>query len=266
MDLQLKDQVIIVTGGASGIGESIVRSLASEGAIPVIFDLNEARTHLLIHELDLNEQESGFSTLDLTNEAAVEAAIDGVHARYGRIDGLVNNAGVNDKISIKDSVHDFESSLQKNLVQCFSLVHHALAGLMKSSGAIVNIGTKCAVTGQGGTSGYVAAKGGLVALTREWALELRHHGIRVNTVMPAEVLTPMYQDWLDSLPNPEATLKDIESSIPLGNRMTTCQEIADMVIFLLSPRSSHTTGQIMYVDGGYTHLDRACTQSSYELG
>ena len=112
-------------------------------------------------------------------------------------------------------------------------------------------------TGQGGTSAYAAANGGRNALTREWAVELLKYGIRVNAVIVAECYTPLYDKWIKTLPNPEETLAKIYDKIPLGKRMTTAEEIADMVVFLLSKRSSHTTGQIIYVDGGYTHLDRA---------
>ena len=98
-----------------------------------------------------------------------------------------------------------------------------------------------------------------MALTREWAAELLPYGIRVNTVIPAEVMTPLYRSWLDTFPNPEGKLKNILSKIPLEKRMTTSEEIAAMVVFLISARSSHTTGQHLFVDGGYVHLDRALT-------
>jgi NAD(P)-dependent dehydrogenase (short-subunit alcohol dehydrogenase family) len=97
------------------------------------------------------------------------------------------------------------------------------------------------------------------ALTREWALDLAPHGIRVNCVIPAEVITPLYEKWLGSKPNPKEELERIRSSIPLEQRMTTAEEIAQTVVFVASPRSSHTTGQLLYVDGGYVHFDRACT-------
>ena len=113
------------------------------------------------------------------------------------------------------------------------------------------------MTGQGGTSAYVAAKGAQLALTREWAAELLKYKIRVNAILPAEVMTPQYRRWLDSLPNPYKKLADIQKSIPLEHRMTTTAEIADMAVFLLSERASHITGQHLYVDGGYVHLDRA---------
>jgi NAD(P)-dependent dehydrogenase (short-subunit alcohol dehydrogenase family) len=156
-------------------------------------------------------------------------------------------------------VAEFRQSLEKNLVHCFVLVQSALDALVACRGSVVNISSKCASTGQGGTSGYAAAKGALNALTREWALDLAHHGVRVNCVVPAEVMTPLYAKWLSTRSDPEAARRAIEKTIPLGKRMTLSREIADMTVFLASERSAHTTGQIIYVDGGYTHIDRAYT-------
>jgi L-fucose dehydrogenase len=94
-------------------------------------------------------------------------------------------------------------------------------------------------------------------LTREWAVELLKYGIRVNAVIVAECYTPLYENWIKTFDNPAEKLQQINAKIPLENRMTTAEEIANMAVFLLSERSSHTTGQLIYVDGGYTHLDRA---------
>ena len=116
-----------------------------------------------------------------------------------------------------------------------------------------------ALTGQGRTSGYVAAKAGLLGLTREWAAALAPHGVRVNAVLPAEVLTPMYERWVQSQPDPASAIRRIADRVPLGRRMTTADEIADLVVFLVSDRSSHTTGQWLHPDGGYVHLDRVLT-------
>jgi L-fucose dehydrogenase len=132
-----------------------------------------------------------------------------------------------------------------------------LPHLIKSKGAIVNIGSKTAETGQGNTSAYAASNGGRNALTREWAVELLPYEIRVNSVIVAECYTPMYDKWIKTLENPEEKLKSITDKIPLGNRMTTQEELGAMVAFLLSKKSSHTTGQLIHVDGGYVHLDRA---------
>ncbi len=248
MDLQLKDRVYLVTGGASGIGEAIVRQLVKEQARPVILDRDADRAEQLGAELGIEVRVG-----DLTDAAQIATMLRGLE----RIDGIVNNAGVNDTVGLEAGPEAFRASLERNLVQCYSVVHHALKALRKTSGAIVNIGSKVAMTGQGGTSGYAAAKGGLLGLTREWALDLASDQIRVNAVIPAEVRTPMYDQWLESQPNPETKRAEIESRIPLGSRFTTTEEIAAMVTFLLSPRSSHTTGQIIHVDGGYVHFDRS---------
>lgn len=259
MDLSLDSKVILVSGGAKGIGEAITRAFAADRAIPCILARNPAESEKLIAELAAAGQRADFFACELTDEAAVRAAVTAVLAKYKRIDCVVNNAGVNDGVGLRSSVAEFRRSLEKNLVHCFVLVQAALDALIASQGTIINIGTKCAVTGQGNTSGYVAAKGGLNGLTREWALDLAKHKIRVNCVVPAEVMTPLYERWINTRPDPKAAVAAIESTIPFEQRMTTAAEIANTVVFLASPRSSHTTGQILYVDGGYTHLDRAYT-------
>ena len=143
------------------------------------------------------------------------------------------------------------------MVSYFLIVKHALPFLKKSKGNILNIGSKVALTGQGRTSGYAASKGGVLALTREWAVDLVPFGIRSNAIIIAESWTPSYDSWIKTLPNGEAKLKSIVKKIPLENRMTKTIEIADTCLFTISERSSHTTGQFIFVDGGYVHLDRA---------
>jgi L-fucose dehydrogenase len=258
MDLQLKDKVIIVSGGAKGIGEGIVKVLASEGAIPVIIGRNEQDNLNAVKMLEAAGGRAFQVVAELTEPDECEKAIKAVIAKFGRIEGLVNNAGVNDGIGLENGRYDqFMESLHKNLVHYYLLANHALAELKKTKGTIVNITSKTAETGQGHTSAYAAANGGRNALTREWAVELLKYGIRVNAVVVAECFTPLYEKWVRTLPDPEKKLEEIESMIPLGNRMTTAEEIANMVVFLLSERSSHTTGQLIHVDGGYVHLDRA---------
>lgn len=255
MDLNLKDKIVIVTGGAKGIGEGIVEVLAKEGAVPVIVGRNEADNLLTLNKIS----GKGFQVVaELTDPQQSKNAVDAVLKKYGRIDGLVNNAGVNDGVNLENGSYEaFMASLHKNLVHYYLMAHYALPALKKSKGSIVNIGSKTAETGQGGTSAYAASNGGRNALTREWAVELLKYGIRVNAVIVAECYTPLYEKWVQTLPNPEETLLRITEKIPLGKRMTTSEEIANAVAFLLSDKSSHTTGQLIYVDGGYVHLDRA---------
>jgi L-fucose dehydrogenase len=254
MDLSLKNKIIIVTGGAKGIGAGITKALAAEGAIPVVVgrDAND-------NDAIIKEAGAGFGvTAELTHPEACENAVKATIEKFGKIDGLVNNAGVNDGVGLeKGNYESFIASLHKNLVHYYLMAHYALPELIKSKGAIVNIGSKVAETGQGNTSAYAASNGGRNALTREWAVELLKYGIRVNALIVAECYTPLYEKWIKTLPNPEEKLRSITDKIPLGKRMTTAEEIADMVVFLLSERSSHTTGQLIHVDGGYTHLDRS---------
>jgi L-fucose dehydrogenase len=258
MNLNLKDKVVIVTGGAKGIGLGICKLLASEGAIPVIIGRKEVDNLKAVKEIeDLGYTAIGVQA-ELSDPLECEKAIQEVIAQCGRIDGLVNNAGANDGVGLESGNYtDFMASLHKNLVHYYLMAHHALPELKKSKGSIVNIGSKTADTGQGRTSAYAAANGGRNALTREWAVELLPYSIRVNALIVAECQTPLYDNWLQTFDNPAAKLKEITDTIPFEKRMTTVEEIANMVVFLLSEKSSHTTGQLIYVDGGYTHLDRA---------
>lgn len=258
MDLQLKDKVVIVTGGAKGIGEGIVTVLAKEGAIPVIIGRNESDNLKAVAKVKAGGANAFQVVAELSDPEAPAKAIAAVIAEYGRVDGLVNNAGVNDGVGLENGSYEgFVASLHKNVVHYYLMAQKALPYLIKSKGAIVNIGSKVADTGQGGTSAYAASNGARNALTREWALELLPHQIRVNAVIVAECFTPLYQNWISSVPDSEEKLAGIIAKIPFGKRMTTAEEIANAVVFLLSEVSSHTTGQLIYVDGGYVHLDRA---------
>ena len=260
MDLQLKDKVVLITGGGKGIGAAIARTCGREGALPVILDRDQEASERFRAELRTEGITCELIVLDLCSPGSCRDAVDRASKIFGRIDALVNNAGINDSVGLEHGKPDqFVASLQRNLLHYYDMAHYALPHLKNAKGAIVNISSKTAVTGQGGTSGYVAAKGAILALTREWAAELLPYGIRVNAVVPAEVMTPLYRQWLSKFPNPEEKLQKIVSKIPLGKRMTDTTEIASMVAFLLSSQAAHITGQHLFVDGGYVHLDRALT-------
>lgn len=262
MDLQLKDKVIIVTGGAKGIGEGIVRLLAEEGAHTFVVGRCEADNKQLVEELRTSGKKVDYVVAELTRPDDCEKAVREVIKKAARLDGLVNNAGENDNIGLEHGDYEkFMASLHKNLVHYYLMAQYALPELIRSKGAIVNISSKTAETGQGNTSAYAASNGGRNALTREWAVELLKYGIRVNAVVVAECFTPLYETWIKTLSNPEEKLNEIALRVPLENRMTTTEEIANTVAFLLSNKSSHTTGQLIHVDGGYVHLDRALANS-----
>jgi len=258
MDLGLQDKIIVVSGGAKGIGEAIVRVLADEGAVPVIIGRNEDDNLKLVKDIEAQNGKAFQVVAELAEPEACRQAIEAILKKYNRIDGLINNAGVNDGVGLENGSYEaFLSSYHNSVVHYYLLAHYALPALKTAKGAIVNITSKTAETGQGGTSGYAAANGARNALTREWAVELLKYDIRVNAIVVAESWTPQYANWIKTLPNADEKLTEIKARIPLGNRMTTPEEIANTTAFLLSEKSSHTTGQLIHVDGGYVHLDRA---------
>ncbi|MEC8599633.1 MAG: SDR family oxidoreductase [Bacteroidota bacterium] len=258
MDLGLKGKIIIVTGGSKGIGSGIVSVLSEEGAIPVIVGRDKDTILSAVNKYRERNYQVGYAFAELTDPRQCERAVKKIIDDFEKIDGLVNNAGVNDGVGLeKGTYEDFLNSINKNVAHYYKMAQLVLPELKKNKGAIVNIGSKVSVTGQGGTSGYAAACGGRNTLTREWAVELIPYSIRVNSVIVAECYTPLYKKWIESFEDPKAKLVSITNKIPLDKRMTTIEEIANTVAFLISEKSSHTTGQLIYVDGGYTHLDRA---------
>lgn len=260
MDLQLENKVVLITGGAKGIGRAIVRGCARERAIPVFVDKDAAAADELKKELSASGAKCSAILTDVLPAENCAAVVRQTLAEFSRLDVLVNNVGVNDNVGLENgSPEKYLSSLQLNLLHYYNMAHYALPALKKSQGSILNVASKVAMTGQGKTSGYTSAKGAILSLTRDWACELLPYGMRVNAIVPAEVMTPLYKWWLGTFPDPEEKLKHIVSKIPLGKRMTEPEEIAAMVLFLISPQASHITGQHVLVDGGYVHLDRALT-------
>lgn len=258
MDLKLQEKIILVTGGSKGIGLAISHVLAADGAIPFIVSRDEKSILQTKEEIEKKGGKCAFAIAELTDPEQCKKAVEKAISLYGTLHGLVNNAGVNDGVGLENgNAEDFVLSLKKNVVHYYVMAQACLPYLKQNKGAIVNIGSKVSVTGQGGTSAYAAACGGRNALTREWAVELLPYAVRVNGVMVAESYTPLYEKWINTFPNPQEKLDQIETKIPLEKRMTTPEEIANTVAFLMSEKSSHTTGQLIYVDGGYVHLDRS---------
>jgi L-fucose dehydrogenase len=246
VDLGLEGNVVVVTGGGAGIGEAITRACIDEGAKVVVVSRASDHVKNFLREMQ-HEPRCDFFEAQLAEAQQCRSAIEYIQQKYGRIDGLVNNAGANDGVGLANGDPDrFLESLRQNLVHYYAMAHYALPMLKQARGTIINISSKVALTGQGGASAYAAAKGAQLALTREWAAELLPFGI--------------YKRWLETRENPQATLEAIINHIPLGRRMTEGAEIAAMAVFLLSSRQSgHTTAQHLVVDGGYTHLDRSLT-------
>jgi L-fucose dehydrogenase len=256
MDLGLTGRVVLVTGGAKGIGAATVRALAAEGAVPVIADRDGEAGEAVVGAVP----GAKLIVADLREYSACEGIVRDAVKLCGKLDAVVNNAGINDGIGLEfGDPQRYRESLRTNLYHYYDIAHYALPHLKTARGAIVNISSKVSVTGQGNTSGYASAKGAILALTREWAAELLPFGIRVNAIVPAEVMTPLYRQWLDTFTDPEAKLAGILARIPFGQRMTHASEIAAAVCWLLSAQAAHITAQHWFVDGGYVHLDRALT-------
>ncbi|MDQ0204372.1 SDR family oxidoreductase [Pectinatus haikarae] len=259
MDLQLKDKIVFVTGGGKGIGSGISIALAREEAVPIILS-RSAITADFKENLEKYTNNYEFIKIDLNEADKIKPIVDDIAKRHGSIYGIVNNAGANDNKDLEStSWQEFEKSLHGNLTHYYELVHSAVQYLKDSHGSILNITSKTALTGQGKTSAYAAAKGAILGLTREWASALAKDHVRSNAVVVSECWTPLYANWIKTFDDPETRKKIITDKIPYEHRFTTIEEIADMAVFVLSPVSSHTTAQWIFVDGGYVHLDRALT-------
>jgi len=254
MDLGLRDKIVLVTGGAKGIGAATVKAFLVEDCKVVIVDRDTKAGHILAKS---SGSKARFVEADLTNLKSCKEAVEQTVSLFGGLDVLVNNAGFNDGLGLETSPEDFMTSVQNNLLHVYAMTHYALPQIRKGAGCILNLGSKVSVTGQGQTSAYAAAKGAISALTREWAVALAPDKIRVNCVIPAECLTDQYEQFFQSQTDPDAAKKAIADLVPFAQRLTTPEEIAQTIVFLASECSSHTTGQLFYVDGGYTHFDRA---------
>lgn len=258
MKLGLDGKVIIFTGGASGIGASVVEKLALNGATPVIFDRSKPDRRFY-DGVRRSTPDSEWRTFELCNDRDCNDAVSSVLNKLGKIEVLVNNAGVNDAVGLSAGPKEFRRYLYRNLVYYYTTTNLSVQEQNKRKDSIFNVSSKVVLTGQSGTSACAVAKGGILALTREWAAELANFGVRVNSVIPWGTITPMYKKWLKGFDHPWQKLNGIVSNIPLGGRMTHAEEVAMSIIFLLSRWAGHITGQWVVVDGGYSHLDRAIT-------
>lgn len=256
MDLCLDNKVVVISGGLKGIGGGISISLAKEGAIPIII----SRSNNINFEKEIQKITNKYEIyiFDLKNYKDIESLCNKILNKYPNIFALVNNAGANDNLHIEEhSIFDLIESYENNLFHYYELTRCFLPSIKKNEGNILNIVSKTAITGQGSTSAYASAKAAQIGFTREWACAFAKDNVRVNAIAPAEVMTPLYEKWLTNFSNSKEKYEQIASKIPLGKRFTTIDEIASLATFIISPKSSHTTGQILFADGGYVHLDRA---------
>jgi NAD(P)-dependent dehydrogenase (short-subunit alcohol dehydrogenase family) len=248
---RLLDKTVIVTGGARGIGRAIVAKCADEGARVVFLDFDEAAATAALPEVRKAGRAVEFLRADVTKDAEVSAAIAEVHRRHGRIDVLVNNAGVNayfDAATMTEA--DWDSVFAVDLKGAWLCAKHVLP-LMRErrAGSIVNIASIHATLTIAGMFPYAAAKSGLVGLTRSLALDCAPLGIRVNAVSPGWTRTQLVEEWFRLQPDPAAAEAGVLRAHPM-RRIATPEEVANLVAFVASDEASAITGASLAVDCG----------------
>lgn len=254
------DKSILITGAGSGLGRATALRLASENAQLTLVDLNEAGLAETGDEIRAVNPDAKVNlvTADVTDEDAVKAFVDAAVSAYGKIDGFFNNAGIASKQSpIEDySNAQFQKVIGVNLTGVFLGLEHVLRQMRKQgSGAIVNTASVGGIRGVGNQSGYVAAKHGVVGLTRAATSEYGQFGIRINAIAPGRIMTPMVEDSLRQR-NPENPEADLEKHAQLNpmRRFGQPEEVAAVVAFLLSDDASYMNSAVIPIDGGQSAM------------
>ena len=250
--MRFQDRIVIVTGGAKGIGEGCCRVFCREGGTVAILDLDPVAGERLAGELSSTGPGTAvFSECDVADEHRFRDAIDSIVKRFGRLDALVNNAGVHPPATPieETTVEDMEHLMRVNYLSTFIGCKYALPHLHKSRGAIVNMSSMTAVLGQHLSTAYCATKAAQVGLTKALAIEAGPHGVRVNAILPSNVDTPLMRDWAATLDDPQSAL-DRVSQLQVFGRMASPEEIGRIAIFLATEDSSFLTGQAIEAEGG----------------
>lgn len=249
----LHNKVVIVTGGAGGIGSATCRRLAAEGAKVAIFDMNLEAANTLADEIKVQNGQAIAIKCDITQHDVVNQAVAQVESELGPIDGLVNNAGFDIfKPFVKSEPQEWEKLIQINLVGMLNMHHAVLKGMVeRKAGRIVNIASDAARVGSSGEAVYAACKGGLLSFSKTLAREHSRHNITVNVVCPGPTDTALLAQVTDGAANPEKLREAFVKAIPLG-RLGQPDDLASSIAFFLSDDSSFITGQVLSVSGGLT--------------
>lgn len=245
-------QVVVVTGAGSGIGQETARLFGQEGAVVVAVDITHEKVQQTVGLVIDAGGHAWAVACDIADPAQVKRLMDHVVGEYGRLDVLINNAGIIMPGFIEDIEDDeWRRVVDVNLSGVFYCTKYALPELKRRRGAIVNLASMNGLVGQMKNPAYSATKGGVIAMTRSLAIDVAPFGVRVNAVCPAGVLTPLLQEWFQQQPHPDVMREYTDLSHMLG-RTATPREIANLILFLASPRSSFITGQAIPIEGGAT--------------
>lgn len=250
--MRFADHVVIVTGGAKGIGEGCARVFCKEGGTVAILDLDDVAGRKLAEELStLGPGQAVCKFCDVRQPDQIRNAVTQIAEQFGRLDCLVNNAGWHPPaLSIEDTTLELlEDQLRLNYTSGFLAAQAAVPHLRKTQGTIVNISSMTAVLGQEHSTAYAASKAAQLGFTKSLAIELGPANVRVNAILPSHVDTPLLQAWAKTLPDPQAGLLRAAQVQALG-RMAHIEEIGRVALFLATEDSSFITGQAIEVDGG----------------
>lgn len=242
--MRLKDKIALITGGANGIGLATANRFAKEGARLILWDVSDKGKEV-VHDLSIQGHEAIFKKISVTNESEVQQALEEAQKHYGRIDILINNAGITkDRTLLKMSKQEWDDVIAVNLTGVFNCTR-AVAPIMKEQnyGRIVSASSNVAIRGNFGQTNYVATKSAIIGMTKVWAMELGRYNITVNCIAPGFIHTAM-TDLM-----PEEVQKNSISQIPLGH-WGVPNDIANGYLYLASDEAAFVSGVCLTIDGG----------------
>ena len=251
--MRFKGEVAVVTGAASGIGEATAIAFAQEGAGVVIVDTDREQGEVVAKKIEEQGGDVLVVPADVARENEVQGMVEDVTARWGRLDVLVNNAGIYYQADVVDTPSDvWNDVLAVNLSGAFLCTKYAVPAMIRGGGgAVINVASEAGLVGIKGQVAYNVSKGGMIALTRSCAVDLAGQGVRVNCVCPGTSDTPLVHEAVNRASDPAAARRALEEVRPL-NRLGKPEEIAAAILYLASSEAGYATGAILSVDGGYT--------------